>query len=79
MDFTQPPLLVDGIFSRVFVDRDLASGETLAARATMGESSSEVVSILEELFRAHGAPLDCAGNPADRPRRRAGALAAPPR
>jgi transposase InsO family protein len=57
MDFAEPPLAVDGIFPRILLVRDLSSGEVLAARATMGESSSEVVPILEELFKSLGAPL----------------------
>ena len=57
MDFTQPPLLVEGTYSRVLLVRDLASGMSLATVAMKRESAVEVAFVLERLFREHGAPL----------------------
>lgn len=57
MDFTQPPQLVEGAYSRVLLVRDLASGMSLATVAMRRESATEVAFVLERLFREHGAPL----------------------
>lgn len=57
LDFTQPPCLVDGIYDRVLVVRDLASDYQLAALPTRGETTRSVVEMLRAQFAWHGAPL----------------------
>jgi transposase InsO family protein len=57
MDFTQPPLPVDGVFPRILVARDLASGLQLEALPTLGETAEEACDLLRALILRHGAPL----------------------
>lgn len=57
MDFTEPPALVDGIFNRVLLVRDLASGMQLLALPCEGEGSNVVVAALRGLFTRFGPPL----------------------
>src|SRR5262245_24925432 len=57
MDFEKPPGPIDGRYSRLLLVRDLASGEQLLARPTLGESAWVVMVALRALFREHGAPL----------------------
>ena len=57
IDHTQPPVPVDGIFPRILVVRDLASGKQLAALPVEGEDAEETVDLLRALIRQHGAPL----------------------
>jgi transposase InsO family protein len=57
MDFTEPPLPVDGIFSRILVARDLPSGRQLEALPTPGENAETACDLLRTLIRRHGAPL----------------------
>jgi transposase InsO family protein len=57
MDFTHPPLPVDGIFPRILVVRDLASGKQLEALPVRGEGADVTMDVLRALIRRHGAPL----------------------
>jgi integrase-like protein len=57
IDHTRPPALVEGVFARVLVVRDLASGFQLANEAAARESAVHVAGVLERLFEEHGAPL----------------------
>ena len=57
IDFTEPPLPVEGCFDRVLAVRDLASGYQLLWLATADESSPTARDALEMLFRQYGAPL----------------------
>lgn len=57
MDFTEPPLPIDGEYPYILVVRDLASGKLLAAVPTRGADASAVCAVLTTLFLAHGAPL----------------------
>jgi transposase InsO family protein len=57
MDFTHPPGPVDGVFPRVLVVRDLASGKQLEALPVPGESAQSAVDVLRALIRRRGAPL----------------------
>lgn len=57
IDFTAPPLPVDGAYPHLLVVRDLASGQQLAALPTATADADQVVGLLEALVRQHGAPL----------------------
>jgi len=57
MDHTQPPCWIDGLFPKILVVRDLASGCTLAALPVPDERHVDVVGLLRRLFHEHGAPL----------------------
>jgi len=57
MDFTQPPAPVDGIFPRILVARDLASGLQLEALPMPGEDAQAACDLLRALIHRHGAPL----------------------
>lgn len=57
LDFTQAPCVVGGIGRWILVVRDVAGKEALAVRAVKGERVGEVLPVLSELFRRHGAPL----------------------
>lgn len=56
-DFTHGPCLIDGVFSRLLLVRDLASRVTLLALPCTGESARAVAASLERLFILHGPPL----------------------
>lgn len=57
MDFAEPPRPIDGLYDRVFVVRDLASGYQLMALPAPGESGELVRQSLHGLFAWQGAPL----------------------
>jgi putative transposase len=57
MDFTKPPVPVDGIYNRVLLVRDLASGMQLLALPCRGERSEVVLPALRWLFARFGPPL----------------------
>ena len=57
VDFTKPKAPIDGIFERVLVVRDLASGVTLLTLPCHAEDSDTVRKGLQSLFERHGAPL----------------------
>ena len=57
MDYAEPPRPIDGLYDRVLVVRDLASGYQLLALPTIGESAACVKQSLHGLFAWQGAPL----------------------
>ena len=57
MDFTKPPVPVDGIYTSVFVVRDLSSGNTLMALPVKKAKARAVLNALKELFLMYGPPL----------------------
>lgn len=57
MDFTEPPLPIDGDYAYILVVRDMACGKLLAAVPTREATAAVVCSVLVALFLAHGAPL----------------------
>lgn len=56
-DFTEPPAPVDGLYGRLLLVRDLASGRQLLALPCHGEGAGLVVTALRLLFRLYGPPL----------------------
>ena len=56
-DFTEPPARGDGVYPRLLLVRDLASGRQLLALPCPGESAGVVVAGLRFLFRRWGPPL----------------------
>ena len=56
-DFTTPPALIDGVYPRLLLVRDLASGRQLLGLPCPGESAGLVVAALRFLFRLSGPPL----------------------
>ena len=56
MDFTEPPAPVDGIYDRVLLVRDLASGMQLLSLPCRGERAEVVVQALRWLFALHSPP-----------------------
>lgn len=59
MDYTTPPLPIDGIYKKILDVRDLGSGNQLASLSAVEESGTETETamLLESLFVQHGAPL----------------------
>ena len=57
MDFSHPPLPIDGCFPAIFVVRDLASQQQLLWLPVTDETSGTAVEALHMLFVEHGAPL----------------------
>ena len=57
MDFTQPPLPVDGLYPYVFLVRDLASGLQLLSLPVPSRELKHVADALRVLFATQGAPL----------------------
>jgi len=57
MDHSYPPAPIDGLYTRIFALRDLASGYQLAWDGVPDESADHVVGILVVLFVLHGPPL----------------------
>ena len=56
-DFTTPPAPIDGLYRRLLLVRDLASGRQLLALPCDGESAGLVVMVLRFLFQRYGPPL----------------------
>ncbi|MCI0657638.1 MAG: hypothetical protein L0170_11285, partial [Acidobacteria bacterium] len=56
-DFTTPPARVDGIYNRVLLVRDLASGMQLLCLPCQGEGAEVLLLALRWLFVLHGVPL----------------------
>ncbi|MCI0409620.1 MAG: transposase family protein [Acidobacteria bacterium] len=56
-DFTTPPARVDGIYNRVLLVRDLASGMQLLCLPCHGEGAEVLLLALGWLFALYGAPL----------------------
>jgi transposase InsO family protein len=57
IDYTEPPLPIDGVYRAVLAVRDLASGRQLLALPVTNPVAEEVVSALTSLFAVLGAPL----------------------
>jgi putative transposase len=57
IDFAEPPAPIEGMYTRLLVVRDLASGYVLMAIPTPQESTTLVAHLLASLFRWFGAPL----------------------
>ena len=57
IDHTKPPKPIDGEYERIFLDRDLASGQQVQALPTEGEIAEETAAALEATFQVDGAPL----------------------
>lgn len=53
----QPPGRIDGVYSRLFVVRDLASGKQLMALPCEHEDQQTVLDALKALIKWHGRPL----------------------
>jgi transposase InsO family protein len=57
VDFAEPPLPIEGAYTRLLAVRDLASGCQLAWLPVANEEGATAIAGLEALFREHGAPL----------------------
>ena len=57
MDFTDSPMPIDGVYPKVLLVRDLASGKQLAALPTRHATARTVLDLLGVLFERHGPPL----------------------
>ena len=57
MDFTEPPMPVDGIYPYILAVRDLASGNQLTALPSGTKEATVVADALEAFFIECGAPL----------------------
>lgn len=57
IDFAEPPLPIDGLYSSLVAVRDLASGYQLAWLPVLDETARTAIAVLRLLFRQHGAPL----------------------
>jgi transposase InsO family protein len=57
MDFAKPPVPVDGIYPRILIVRDLASGAQLLALPVREETQQVARDAVTALIREHGAPL----------------------
>jgi transposase InsO family protein len=57
MDFTDAPRPIEGLYPRMLLVRDLASGQTLLALPCEDETAWTAVAALKSLFLEHGAPL----------------------
>jgi transposase InsO family protein len=57
IDFTDPPAAIEGLYPKLLVVRDLASGYALLAIPAMEATATLVVRILESLFKWFGPPL----------------------
>jgi transposase InsO family protein len=57
MDFSHPPVLIDGCFPAIFTVRDLASHQQLLWLPVEDETADTVIDTLLELFEEQGAPL----------------------
>jgi transposase InsO family protein/transposase-like protein len=57
MDFSHPPVAIDGYFPAIFTVRDLASQQHLLWLPVENEAADTVIDALHELFDEHGAPL----------------------
>ena len=57
LDYTDPPLPVDGLYEKILVVRDLASGMLLEALPFEGESADNTVNTLASLFERYSPPL----------------------
>jgi transposase InsO family protein len=56
-DFSEPPLAIEGCFTRLLAVRDLASGYQMLWLPVTDESAATAMAGLEALFHQYGAPL----------------------
>lgn len=66
IDFSHPPLLIDGCFPSMFAVRDLASQQQLLWLPVERETADTTIDALHGLFQEHGSPLvlKCDNGPA---------------
>ncbi len=57
IDFAEPPQPIEGLYKKLLVVRDLASGYVLVAIPALEESANVVLGVLGSLFRWFGPPL----------------------
>ena len=57
IDFSHPPLSIDGCFPAIFAVRDLASQQQLLWLPVQDETADTAIDALHALFDEHGAPL----------------------
>ena len=57
MDYTMPPLPIDGIYKKILDVRDLSTGKQLASLPVLEEGGIATAMLLESLFLQHGPPL----------------------
>jgi len=57
IDYTKPPLPVDGIYRQILMVRDLGTGDHLEALPVPEKGSVETRDALESLFKKYGPPL----------------------
>ena len=57
MDFSHPPLLIDGCYRAIFAVRDLASQQQLFWMPVQDETADTAIEALHSLFEEYGAPL----------------------
>ena len=57
LDYTEPPLPIDGLYKTILVIRELTSGMQLAALPFQGESARNTINTLRALFEQYSAPL----------------------
>lgn len=57
MDYTEPPLPVDGMYPYILVVRDLASGKVLWSQPVMEKTAQQTIDLLAALFAWYGPPL----------------------
>jgi transposase InsO family protein len=57
MDYTDPPLPIDGVYPAILAVRDLGSARTLLSLPAEGKTASVARSALKALFLEHGPPL----------------------
>lgn len=56
-DFSTPPAPIDGIYTRLFNVRDLASGQQIASLPVCDETAATAKAVLDVLLRWDGVPL----------------------
>ena len=57
MDYTEPPLPVDGMYPYILAVRDLASGNVLWSQPVMEQTAQQTIDVLAALFAWYGPPL----------------------
>jgi hypothetical protein len=57
IDFANPPAAIEGLYEKLLVVRDLASGYVILAIPVVAESAALVIRILASLFKWFGKPL----------------------
>jgi transposase InsO family protein len=57
MDYTVPPNVIEGVYTRILCVRDLASGNILAAVPSAHDDATTTIDVLRALFAEHGPPL----------------------